>query len=66
VTARRPGCSDPGEGEVDGRAFAGRCADDRHHFRFIVSPDDAVEMSDLKSFTRDLVGQMERDLGTAG
>ncbi len=50
------------EGEVDGRAFAGRCADDRHHFRFVVSPDDAVEMSDLRSFTRDLVGQMERDL----
>jgi len=54
----------PGEGEVDGRAFAERCGDDRHHFRFIVSPDDAVEMSDLRSFTRDLVGQMEKDLGT--
>ena len=54
----------PGTEEADGRAFAGRCEDDRHHFRFIVSPDDAVEMSDLKSFTRDLVGQMERDLDT--
>lgn len=52
----------PGEGEVDDRAFAGRCADDRHHFRFIVSPDDAAEMSDLRSFTRDLVGRMEKDL----
>ena len=49
---------------ADGRAFAERCGDDRHHFRFIVSPDDALEMSDLKSFTRDLVGQMEKDLGT--
>jgi type IV secretory pathway VirD2 relaxase len=49
---------------ADGRAFAERCVDDRHHFRFIVSPDDALEMSDLKSFTRDLVGQMEKDLGT--
>jgi len=54
----------PGTEEADGRAFAGRCEDDRHHFRFIVSPDDTVEMSDLKSFTRDLVGQMERDLDT--
>ena len=54
----------PGTEEADGRAFAGRCEDDRHHFRFIVSPDDAVEMSDLKSFTRDLVGQMEKDLDT--
>ena len=49
---------------ADGRAFAERCGDDRHHFRFIVSPDDTLEMSDLKSFTRDLVGQMEKDLGT--
>ena len=49
---------------ADRRAFAERCGDDRHHFRFIVSPDDALEMSDLKSFTRDLVGQMEKDLGT--
>ena len=49
---------------AEGRAFAERCGDDRHHFRFIVSPDDALEMSDLKSFTRDLVGQMEKDLGT--
>jgi len=49
---------------ADERSFAERCGDDRHHFRFIVSPDDALEMSDLKSFTRDLVGQMEKDLGT--
>lgn len=54
----------PGSEEVDGGAFAERCEDDRHHFRFIVSPDDAVDMSDLRSFTRDLVGQMEKDLGT--
>lgn len=50
--------------DADGKAFAERCEGDRHHFRFIVSPDDALEMSDLKSFTRDLVGQMEKDLGT--
>ncbi|MFV0514307.1 MAG: relaxase/mobilization nuclease domain-containing protein [Jhaorihella sp.] len=49
---------------ADGRSFVERCGDDRHHFRFIVSPDDALEMSDLRSFTRDLVGQMEKDLGT--
>ncbi|ABS65954.1 conserved hypothetical protein [Xanthobacter versatilis] len=49
---------------ADERSFAERCGDDRHHFRFIVSPDDALEMSDLKSFTRDLVGQMEKDLDT--
>jgi type IV secretory pathway VirD2 relaxase len=54
----------PGAADADPKDFAERCEDDRHHFRFIVSPDDAVEMSDLKGFTRELVGQMEKDLGT--
>ncbi|MEF2071048.1 relaxase/mobilization nuclease domain-containing protein [Consotaella aegiceratis] len=54
----------PGGDDVDARDFAERCEDDRHHFRFIISPDDALEMSDLKGFTRDLVGQMETDLAT--
>ncbi|EQB07243.1 type VI secretion protein [Sphingobium sp. HDIP04] len=54
----------PGGDDLDPKEFAERCEDDRHHFRFIVSPDDALEMSDLRSFTRGLVGQMEKDLGT--
>ncbi|RWB28249.1 VirD2 family relaxase/mobilization nuclease [Mesorhizobium sp.] len=45
-------------------AFAERSKDDRHHFRFIVSPEDAGEMTDLRAFTRDLVKQMEADLGS--
>lgn len=49
---------------ADGDAFAGRCADDRHHFRFIVSPEDCSELSDVRAFTRDLVATMEHDLGT--
>jgi type IV secretory pathway VirD2 relaxase len=50
--------------QADGDAFAGRCEDDRHHFRFIVSPEDAVQMADLKAFTRELMEDMARDLGT--
>ena len=50
--------------EADERGFAERCEDDRHHFRFIVSPEDAAEIGDLKTFTRELVADMERDLGT--
>lgn len=50
--------------DVDAQDFAARCRDDRHHFRFIVSPEDAPEMADLDGFTRDLVTQMEADLGT--
>ena len=54
----------PETDDADPKAFAERGEDDRHHFRFIVSPDDAVEMADLKGFTRDLMSQVEKDLGT--
>ncbi|RST86565.1 DUF3363 domain-containing protein [Aquibium carbonis] len=54
----------PETDDADVKDFAERCEDDRHHFRFIVSPDDATEMSDLKTFTRDIMAQMEKDLGT--
>lgn len=53
-----------GDAPVDGDAFAARCADDRHHFRFIVSPEDAVDMSDVRAFTRELMSDMATDLGT--
>jgi len=49
---------------ADERAFAERCEEDRHHFRFIVSPEDAGEMTDLRAFTRELLADAERDLGT--
>jgi type IV secretory pathway VirD2 relaxase len=49
---------------VDTKDFAERCKDDRHHFRFIVSPEDAADMEDLKRSTRELMTQMEKDLGT--
>src|SRR5712671_4131556 len=55
---------DAASDDADLRAFAERASDDRHHFRFIVSPEDATEMEDLRAFTRDLVKQMEHDLGT--
>ncbi|MEI9416148.1 relaxase/mobilization nuclease domain-containing protein [Mesorhizobium sp. Cs1321R2N1] len=54
----------PWTDDANPKDFAERSKDDRHHFRFIVSPEDAVEMSDLKSFARELMGQAERDLGT--
>lgn len=49
---------------ADSDAFAARCEDDRHHFRFIVSPEDAVEIDDLRGFTKELMSDMERDLDT--
>jgi type IV secretory pathway VirD2 relaxase len=53
-----------GNGEIDGEGFAERCADDRHHFRFIVSPEDAVDLQDVRAFTRELMENMATDLGT--
>lgn len=53
-----------GDGPSDGNAFAERCVDDRHHFRFIVSPEDAAELADVRTFTRQLMADMEKDLGT--
>src|SRR3546814_6563528 len=38
--------------------------EDRHHFRFIVSPEDAGDMADLRAFTRELMDDVARDLGT--
>lgn len=52
------------DGEVDHGGFASRCEEDRHHFRFVISPEDAAELSDLRETTRDLMRTMERDLGT--
>ena len=50
--------------DVDGKAFLDRSEGDRHQFRFIVSPEDATELEDLKPFVRDLMNRMEEDLGT--
>jgi type IV secretory pathway VirD2 relaxase len=53
-----------GEDQADGRAFIARGREDWHQFRLIVAPEDFVEMGDLRSFTRDLMRQLESDLGT--
>ncbi len=50
--------------EIDAESFARRIEPDRHHFKIIVSPEDGAQMGDLKSYTRELMAQVERDLGT--
>jgi type IV secretory pathway VirD2 relaxase len=49
---------------ADGRGFTERGREDRHQFRFIVAPEDGDRLSDLRTFTRDVMRQMEEDLGT--
>nr|WP_313635061.1 DUF3363 domain-containing protein [Brevundimonas diminuta] len=48
---------------ADASAFAERAREDRHHFRFIVSPEDAPELGDLRAYARDLMSDVQRDLG---
>jgi type IV secretory pathway VirD2 relaxase len=50
--------------QANERAFAERGEDDRHHFRFSIAPEDAAEMQDLRAFTRELMADAQRDLGT--
>lgn len=49
---------------ADRDAFLDRGKDDRHQFRFIVSPEDATDLADLTGYTRELLAQVETDLGT--
>ncbi len=55
---------DAANDEANGKDFLERSDGDRHQFRFIVSPEDGVELDDLKPFVRDLMAEMERDLDT--
>ncbi|ABA06101.1 conserved hypothetical/unknown protein [Nitrobacter winogradskyi Nb-255] len=54
----------PGTDEADIAAFEERGREDRHQFRFIVSAEDAGDIGDLKTYTRDLMSRMEADLRT--
>jgi type IV secretory pathway VirD2 relaxase len=49
--------------DADTKTFVERCEEDRHHFRFTVSPEDAGQMADLRAFTRELMSDAEHDLG---
>ena len=54
----------PSTDAADLDAFQSRGDGDRHHFRFIVSPEDAEQLDDLRIYTRHLMARMEGDLGT--
>ncbi|PYE19847.1 type IV secretory pathway VirD2 relaxase [Paraburkholderia silvatlantica] len=54
----------PTTDEADTKAFEERGREDRHQFRFIVSPEDAEQLDDLRTYTRHLMARIEADLGT--
>ena len=49
---------------ADGRAVLDRSEGNPRQFRIIVAAEDGAVLSDLRAFTRDLIRQVERDLGT--
>lgn len=55
---------DPMTDDADLSAFEERGREDRHQFRFIVSPEDADQLDDLRTYTRHFMDRMEADLGT--
>jgi len=55
---------DAASDDADGQAFLERSEHDPHQFRFIISAEDSERLADLKPVIRDLMQQMERDLGT--
>ncbi len=54
----------PTTDNADLGAFEEGGREDRHQFRFIVSPEDAEQLDDLRRYTRTLMSRMEADLGT--
>lgn len=54
----------PATDEADLSSFEERGRTDRHQFRFIVAPEDAEQLDDLRGYTRNLMVRMEADLGT--
>src|ERR1700722_17150602 len=55
---------DASRDRTETKDFLGRCGDDRHQFRIIVSAEAGAEYDVLKPVTRRLMQQMEEDLGT--
>jgi type IV secretory pathway VirD2 relaxase len=49
--------------EIDAASITSTWADDRHHFRFILSPEHGERIADLKRFVRETLRRVADDLG---
>jgi type IV secretory pathway VirD2 relaxase len=54
----------PTTDDADLAVFEESGREDRHQFRFIISPENAEQLDDLQTYTRHLMARMEADLGT--
>lgn len=53
----------PVRDEIDGAAATAGWGRDRHHFRFIISPEHGDRIADLKGYIREIMGRVSADLG---
>ena len=49
--------------QLDAKAHALGWAGDRHHFRFIISPENADHITDMPAYVRETMARVSRDLG---
>lgn len=49
--------------DLDAKCETRSWSDDRHHFRTILSPENAYAINDLKAYVREVMARVERDLG---
>jgi type IV secretory pathway VirD2 relaxase len=59
----RPSFFDREIDDVDPSAATALWPEDRHHFRFIISPEHGDRISDLRRFTRETMRRVAEDLG---
>lgn len=64
--AGRAGFFDRAENTVEAGEVTRPWADDRHHFRFIVSPEHGDRIADLRSYVRQVMDRVSADLGEPG
>lgn len=66
VDGARPRFFDRSESELDAVDATAGWAADRHHFRFIISPEHGDRIADLKAYTREVMRRVAEDLGQPG
>lgn len=62
----RPEFFDRSTGGLDAQAAAAGWRLDRHHFRFIISPEHGDRIADLRDYTREVMRRVAEDLGQPG
>lgn len=62
----RPDVFNGSRDAIDAAGASEGWAKDRHHFRFIISPEHGDRIADLRGFTREVMARVADDLGEPG